>query len=166
MSKLFKDGVQPAVLVMMGPSGSGKSTIAKELSLALECGILSSDEIRKLLSDDEGCQSINQEVFQLLDKVLRIRCKQGLSTIVDTTAVTAKARRSLINTIRDCRCTPVLVVAELSLEKCIERSLARARQVPEHVIEKQYKSYTASLDKIEGEGWSQIMRMNMDLDYK
>ena len=53
-----------SLVVLIGPSGCGKSTFARKHFLATE--VLSSDECRALVSDDENNQAVTNEAFAVL----------------------------------------------------------------------------------------------------
>lgn len=66
---------QLALVVLIGPSGSGKSTFARKHFLPSE--VLSSDECRRLVSDDENNQAATNEAFEVLHYIAAKRLAAG-----------------------------------------------------------------------------------------
>jgi len=76
------------IVVLIGLPGSGKSTWLERQG----AGGLSSDAIRKLLTDDEDNQTANARVFETLRYLLRQRLAIGREvTYVDATNLTASS---------------------------------------------------------------------------
>lgn len=93
---------KPGGLIMMiGPSGSGKSTLVKSLyekeHYAHAGCILSSDQIRELLTGDFKDQSKNDQVFHAIQEIAKVRLESGLTTIIDATNIKSRDRRAIRN---------------------------------------------------------------------
>ena len=80
-----------SLVVLVGPSGSGKSTFAARHFKPTE--VLSSDEFRGLVSDDENDQSVTKDAFDALHFVAGKRLGLGRVSVVDATNVQREARR-------------------------------------------------------------------------
>lgn len=85
---------ESSLVVLIGPSGAGKTTFAQRHFLPGE--ILSSDQFRVMLANDDRDQSISSEAFALLHQVLGKRLQKGLLTVVDATSLSADARQQLL----------------------------------------------------------------------
>jgi len=121
------------VVILVGLPGSGKSTYAAAQSAAT----LSSDEIRRLLSDDATNQKIHRRTFATLRHLLkeRLRLKRPV-TFIDATNLTPQERRPYIKIARHHRCEIEAVFFEVPLEECQRRNQLRDRMVPHDAIEK------------------------------
>jgi predicted kinase len=102
--------------------GSGKSTYAERAG----ANALSSDEIRRLLSDDATNQTIHTRVFSVLRSLLRHRLElKRPVTYIDATNL-AK--------LYDCRMEAVFF--DVPVGECQRRNRLRDRVVPDDVIER------------------------------
>ena len=116
----------------MGLPASGKSTWARKHGVA----VLSSDELRFVLADDETDQSVNGEVFATLRYLLRRRLElRRRLTFVDATNITRKDRRGYIKMAQLYDCTVEAVMFDTPVEVCKARNAARSRVVPDWVID-------------------------------
>src|SRR5690349_23182386 len=82
-----------SLIVLIGVSGSGKSSFAKKHFKRTE--VLSSDECRALVSDDENNQSATTDAFDVLYYIAGKRLKSGLLTVIDATNVQKESRKGL-----------------------------------------------------------------------
>ncbi|MGH9639585.1 MAG: AAA family ATPase, partial [Bryobacteraceae bacterium] len=80
----------PSLVLLIGAAGAGKSTFAHKHFRFSE--ILSSDQCRALVSDDENDQSATPAAFEVLRCILVRRLRLGRLTVVDATNVQRKAR--------------------------------------------------------------------------
>ncbi len=114
--------------MLVGIAGSGKSSWAKKSALA-------SDEIRRLLRDDETDQTIHRIVFKTLRDLLRRRLELGVPvTYIDATNLTRRERRPYIKIATSYGCQAEAVFFDTPLEVCLERNRARQRNVPPDVL--------------------------------
>ncbi|MEO8596100.1 MAG: AAA family ATPase [Candidatus Solibacter sp.] len=121
------------IVVLVGLPGSGKSTYLEQAGP----GRLSSDEVRRLLADDETDQSIHVRVFQTLRYLLEQRLAIGRPvTYIDATNLTPEERRPYLEIGRTWQCEVEAVYFDVPLEVCRERNAGRARRVPEEVMAK------------------------------
>ena len=121
------------IVVLVGLPGSGKSTYLKRMSVSG----LSSDGIRKLLSDDETDQTIHARVFETLRYLLAQRLAIGRPvTYVDATNLTPEERRPYIDIARVWECEVESVFFDVPLAVCQERNSQRHRVVPAEAMAK------------------------------
>lgn len=71
--------------ILVGPSGAGKSRFAADNFPARQ--IISSDDLRQDLLGDPTDQTNNSLVFKTLHKLVALRLKQGLPTVIDATNI-------------------------------------------------------------------------------
>lgn len=144
-----------SLVVLIGVSGSGKSSFAKKHFKRTE--ILSSDECRALVSDDENSQSATNDAFDVLYYIAGKRLKSGLLTVVDATNVQKESRKGLIELGRTYHCLPVAIVLDLPEKVCDERNQSRPdRNFGGHVIRQQSQQLKKSIRGLKDEGFRQI----------
>ncbi|HOJ08180.1 MAG: polynucleotide kinase-phosphatase [Ignavibacteriota bacterium] len=144
-----------SLVVLIGVSGSGKSSFAKKHFKRTE--ILSSDECRALVSDDENSQSATNDAFDVLYYIAGKRLKSGLLTVIDATNVQEESRKGLIELGRTYHCLPVAIVLDLPEKVCEERNQSRPdRNFGGHVIRQQNQQLKKSIRGLKDEGFRQI----------
>jgi protein phosphatase len=144
-----------SLVVLIGPSGSGKSTFARKHFLPTE--VLSSDECRALVSDDENDQTVTTEAFEVLHFIAAKRLAGGRLTVVDATNVQSEARKPLVALAREYHCLPVAIVFDLPEKLCQERNRERQdRDFGPHVIRGQISQMRRSLRGLQREGFRHI----------
>jgi predicted kinase len=123
---------RPRVVVLVGLPASGKSSWARRHGVA----VISTDELRWLLSDDATNQNIHRLVFAALRYLLRKRLElQRPLTFVDATNSTRHERRVYIKLgqLYDARVEAAFF--DTPVETCKERNRERERFVPEWAID-------------------------------
>ncbi|MDR1529321.1 MAG: polynucleotide kinase-phosphatase [Burkholderiales bacterium] len=144
-----------SLVVLIGISGSGKSSFAQKHFKRTE--ILSSDECRALVSDNENDQSATDDAFDVLYYIAGKRLKSGLLTVVDATNVQKEARKGLINLAKSYHCLSVAIVLDLPRKVCEERNQGRPdRNFGSHVIRQQHQELKKSIRHLKNEGFKHI----------
>ena len=121
---------KPRIVLLVGLPGSGKSTWAKD-----KPGVLSSDALRELLSDDPDNQTIHTLVFRVLRGLLkhRLELKRPV-TYIDATNLTPYERRPYFLLAKKFDCAMEAVFFDVPAGECIRRNHTRPRIVPAEVI--------------------------------
>lgn len=144
-----------SLVALVGISGSGKSTFAR--THFAEPEVLSSDQCRALVSNDENDQSATRDAFDLLYTIADVRLRRGLLTVVDATNVQRSARKQVVATARRHHVLPVAIVLDMPLSLCKERNATRPdRDFPERVLKRQHDDLRRSVRKLKGEGFRYV----------
>ncbi len=144
-----------SLVLLIGPSGAGKSTFARKFFGPHE--VVSSDECRAMVSNDENNLDATGDAFDLLHYIIAKRLKNGHLTVVDATNVQPEARQSLLRLAREYHALPVAIVLDLSERVCGDRNAARPdRNFGRHVIHQQKQQLRRSLKRLKREGFRRI----------
>ncbi|MBC6698677.1 polynucleotide kinase-phosphatase [Hymenobacter sp. BT190] len=148
-----------SLVLLIGTSGAGKSTFARRLFQATE--IVSSDQCRALVADDENDQSATPEAFALLHQLVGLRLKRGLLTVVDATNVQPEARKTLVQLARDYHVLPTAVVLDVPDRLAEDRNRQRAERqhLGRHVIPNQRQQLRRSLKSLKQEGFRHVYHL-------
>ena len=145
--------------MLIGIAGSGKSTVAEELMEERDDIVyLSSDLLRIELLGDVNNQESNGDVFDEMRKRTQQALKDGKHVIYDATNVSRKKRRGLLQQLpKDVEKVACYVSTEY--KDIVEQNNNRERVVPQHVIDKMYKTMQIP---IYSEGWDKIVFFHHD----
>jgi protein phosphatase len=153
---------ESGLVVLCGPSGSGKSTFAARHFAATQ--IISSDQLRGMVSDDEADQGASGAAFFLLRSLVRFRLSRGRLTVVDSTALQRKSRRDLLRLARESGAETLAVVFDVDFETCVTRNATRERQVPDVVLLAQFRLFEQARLSIAGEGFDRVITVRATLN--
>ena len=144
-----------ALVVLIGPTGSGKSSFARKHFLETE--IVSSDQCRALVSDDETDLAATADAFDLLNHTAGLRLKRRMLTVIDATSVKREDRAKLVALARKYHALPVALVLDIDPKICHERNQNRPnRDFGEHVPRNHSKSLRRGLRGLQKEGFRQV----------
>lgn len=84
----------PLLSIMVGPSGGGKSSWV--LANVPSSWVISTDTLRSHYCGSESDQSRNEDVFDALHRLARVRLECGLPTVIDATNLRRKDRLACV----------------------------------------------------------------------
>jgi len=154
-----------ALVLLIGISASGKSTFAHRHFAPTQ--VLSSDQLRGVVTDDPSAQGATEDAFDLLHRILAMRLRRGRLTVVDATNVEDWARAELIAAARRHRRPAVAIVLNLPLEEALARNTARpSPRPPPAAIRRQHRLLVESIRSLEHEGLAAIhhLRSTAEID--
>src|ERR1700761_5595257 len=147
-----------SLVVLIGATGSGKSSFAKRHFKATE--IVSSDDCRGMVSDDENNQAASADAFALARYITGLRLKNGLLTVIDATNVQEESRRDWIKLAKEYHCLPVAIVLNMPEKVCAERNALKPdRNFGAHVIPQHISQLRRNLKKLKYEGFRHITEL-------
>lgn len=142
---------EKCLVILMGASGCGKSTFAHKFFNKTE--IVSSDECRGIVSDDENNQAATPDAFELLHFIVHKRLKNGKLTVVDATNVQPEARKALIKIADEHFMQTVGIVFNYEIDTCFVRNQNRAdRQFGRNVVANHVRDLRRSIRGLGKEG--------------
>lgn len=147
----------PCLVILIGPAASGKSTFAGKHFLRTE--ILSSDEFRAAVCDDEKDQSASGDAFELLHLVAFKRLLRKKLTVIDATNVQQSSRQAILALNRNSLPT-IAILFDFNESDLIHQDLSRTRQVGNSVIRMHLEQMRETIDSINDEGYRMILRLS------
>lgn len=142
-------------VLLVGASGCGKSTFARRHFKATE--ILSSDQCRGIVSDDENAQEATGDAFDLLRYIARVRLRNGKKVVVDATNVQESARKEMLQLAWQHHVPAVAIVFLFDEAICHKRNETRPdRQFGPHVVRNQTRDLRRSLGNLFREGFRHV----------
>jgi len=150
--------IRPSVVVLCGPAACGKSTFAAKHFRPTQ--IISSDQARALVCDDERDQRFQTQAFALVHFLVEQRLSINRLCVVDSTALAATARKSLLELARRFHVPVVALLFDVPLETCLERDASRERTVSRTAIEHQYELFVQARSSVRQEGFDQVIELS------
>jgi protein phosphatase len=125
----------PALVALIGAAGSGKTTLARRL---FDPGdVISSDELRGVVSGDPSDQRATRPAFAILLGEVARRLAAGRVTVVDATSVERAARRALLRVAVAAGADAVAIVLALPRDLVHARNASRTgRPVPPEIVDR------------------------------
>jgi len=152
--------IRPSVVVLCGPAACGKSTFAARHFRPTQ--IISSDQARALVCDDERDQRFQTQAFALLHCLIEQRLSINRLCVVDSTALTQPARQALLELARGYHVPAVVLVLDVPLETCLAHDTKRERSVGQPVIERQYQLFEQAKAAVKQEGFDQVIELTQE----
>jgi protein phosphatase len=146
------------LVVLIGPSGAGKSTFASKHFLGTE--VVSSDECRGLVADDENDQEATTPAFKLLHFMAEKRLENRKLTVIDATNVRPEDRKSFVQIARKYHALPVSIVINPGERVCRDRNIERSdRQFGPHVVRNHIRALKRGIRGLKREGFRQLYEL-------
>ncbi len=147
------------LVLLVGPSGAGKSIFAQRHFRDTE--VISSDNCRGLVCDDEGNQTVTEDAFNLLHTIVEKRLKNRRLTVVDATNLLAKGRAGLLRIAKEYHTQVVAIIFNLDIDVCLKRNNLRPnRQVKPNVVREHIRTLKSCRKQIKKEGIRQLFTLN------
>ena len=147
------------LVAMVGGTSSGKSSFALRHFKPTE--VLSSDFFRGMVCDDENCQSVSGDAFDLLYYAANKRLNNMKLTVIDATNIQQSARKQIIDLAREQNVHAAAIVLNLPEEVMQERNKARPeRNFPERVIRQHARDVKRSIKGLKREGFRFVYVIN------
>ncbi len=143
-----------ALVILIGPSGCGKSTFARRRFRDTE--VVSSDECRRLVSDDEADQAATAQAFEVFHAIVRGRLSLGRLAVADATNLSPGARARLRGEAARWGAPAVVLALDVPLATCLAQNLERARRVPPEVIELHHAQFVEARSALAAEGYHAV----------
>lgn len=144
-----------ALVILMGISGSGKSSFARKHFLPTE--IISSDQCRALVADDENDQSVSSQAFELVHFIAAQRLALHKLAVIDATSVQPESRKGLVTLARKHHALLHIIALDVPYETCRARNDARVdRDFGERVLRTQHANFRRSLRSLRKEGFHNV----------
>ena len=146
------------LLTLCGIAGCGKSTFAARHFLPTQ--IVSSDDCRARICDDEANQLVTSHAFELWRFIIRKRLYLHRFTVADATNLEAGDRRWLTRTAEYYHFFSAIIIFNLPLEVCLKRNALRHRIVPEDALQRQYDFLQQTIQTIQDEQFDNVFILN------
>ncbi len=147
-----------ALTLIVGASGSGKTTWARARFQASQ--VLSSDNFRRMVADDEGDQEATADAFQALHLIVAKRLERNRLTVVDATNLHASARLKLLKIAKRFHVQTVAVALDMPEDACLAHNGQRPeRSVPAAVVKEHCREMKIALKRMDNEGFWRIYRL-------
>lgn len=150
-----------ALVVLIGSTGSGKSTFAAKHFQPTE--VISSDNCRALVSDDETNQDVSADAFDLVREIAAKRLKHRKLTVIDATNVRAADRKAWVELARKWHALPIAIVIDPGVEVCIARNALRPdRDFGPGVPKRMAMEIRKGMGGLQREGFRQVWKLTSE----
>ena len=147
-------------MVLVGVSGSGKSTWAARHFAANQ--IVSSDALRATVGLHGRDQRASKDAFAVLDQIVDVRLRRGLTTVVDSTGLERERRAAWLAMARRRDRPAHLVVLDVPEREARSRNKGRGDPVPSKIVTAQLRSLAAASEALAAEGYDAVHHLTGD----
>ena len=152
-----------SVVALVGAAGAGKTTFAAAHFRPSQ--VISSDQCRLLVADDEADQSASAAAFAVLHFIAARRARRGRLTVIDATNARRADRGRVLWVAARHRRPAIAILFALPLELCLGRNQQRAgRQVDPGVVREQWAQLPVSAEALIEEGFSAAYRFTSEAE--
>ncbi len=143
------------LVVLIGASGSGKSTFARRHFKPTE--IVSSDDCRGMVDDDETSLEATGDAFDLVHNIASIRLKRRRLTVIDATNVRKEDRDRLVTIAKRHHALAIAIVVNPGEDICHTRNATRPdRQFGPHVVRNHHSALRRGVNALDREGFRYV----------
>ncbi|MCX4346703.1 MAG: polynucleotide kinase-phosphatase [Lachnospiraceae bacterium] len=147
------------LVAMIGGTSSGKTSFANRYFIPTE--VLSSDFFRGMISDDENCQDVSSDAFDLLYYAAGKRLDHRKFTVIDATNLKLEARKQIISLAKEQNVHAAAIVLNLPEELLLERNKKRPeRNLPERVVRQHCREVKRCIRGLKREGFRFVHVIN------
>lgn len=150
------------IFIPVGPSGAGKSSFAHKSGL-LQTEIVSTDNIRAMLTNNELNQTCNSVVFELFHRIINIRMQYGHVIYADATNLKKRSRETLLQIADHYHYRKILLIFNINEQECLKNNECRLIPRQKEVILKhcgQMKTFLQDQFKEEFKNYDEIYQTN------
>ena len=144
----------PCLVVLIGPALAGKTTWAHEHFAPNE--VVSSDSLRAMVGIDEADQAAGPAAFEILERIVTERVNRRLTTVIDTTGLSKEDRTRWVGLAHAGELPAYAILFATTEQICLERNRTRPRSIPQNVLRKQFRRFTAAVDDVGEEGFDGV----------
>lgn len=145
----------PCVVVLVGPGAAGKTTWAAEHFPAEV--VVSSDRLRAVAGASEDDIAASTDAFTLLEQIVAMRLRRGLTTVIDTLGLDTDRRRAWLADAKRHGLPCVAVAFDVPAAECRARNRNRAKRVPADALTAQLRSWRRVRDLLGTEGFDEVL---------
>lgn len=145
----------PCLIVMIGMSGAGKSQVAARLAGDRPDAILSSHQLRALLSGDAHHPDARAAATALMLQLARERLLLGQRVIIDAMHLDVQRRREWLRLARELDVPAIAIWCATDPARCVVRA-ERARPLRVKTLRSWLRQLEPLPRHLDGEGWDAI----------
>ena len=149
--------VDNALIILCGPAGGGKSYFAGKFFAP--CQVVSSDQCRAMVCDDQANQAASADAFELFFTIIGFRLKHNRLAVADATNLSAPYRSRLRQIASSYNKPAYLVVFTTQLDQCLRNNNLRDCQVERYVIEDHTAKLQTALKNIPNEPYQHVYNL-------
>lgn len=149
------------LVALVGVSGSGKSTFARRHFKPTE--VVSSDQCRAMVSDDENDLDATADAFDLVHAIAEKRLKRRKLVVIDATNVRQEDRAGLVTLARRHHALAIAIVVNPGEDVANDRNRQRTdRSLGPHVVRNQTRNLKRNINRIDREGFRYVHELRSD----
>ena len=145
------------LVVLIGPSSAGKSTWAARYLRPEQ--VVASDDLRGVVGETRHDQRAGNDAFDLLERIVAMRVKKRLLTVIDTTGLQADRRAAWVALAHRHGVPAFAVVFDTPAAEVRARNAARMPRIPAGALSRQIRTAEVTTDDLlRSEGFDRVVR--------